>query len=144
MTKKFSLLNSAPETFPGGEMKRANKKTFEALKGFALQSITLQPGGKREAHTHPNAAQMDYVVSGKARIGIIGQGTDVEIHDVSVGDVTFIPTGYFHWIENTSKEPVHFLLVLNHEDPQTIEFRDVAKVLNDEAAVSTNVKVVAT
>lgn len=72
---------------------------------------------------------MDYVVSGNARIGIIGQGTDTEIHDVSEGDMTFIPTGYFHWIENTSKKPVHFLLVLNNEEAETIEFRDVLKVL---------------
>jgi len=59
-----------------------------------------------------------------------GQGTDTEIHDVSEGDMTFIPTGYFHWIENTSKQPVQFLLVLNHEEAETIEFQDVLKVLN--------------
>lgn len=133
MTKKFSLKGSTPEKLPGGEIKRANKQTFEALKGFALHSIVLQPGGKREAHIHPNAAQMDYVLSGKAKIGIVGEGSDVEIHDVTEGDVTFIPTGYFHWIENTSDAPVHFLLVLNHEEPQTIELSDVLAALNQQA-----------
>src|SRR5436853_7848297 len=118
MSKKFNLLAAKSEKFPGGEMRRANKQTFSALDGLALQRVVLEPGAKREAHSHPNAAQMDYVVSGRARIGIVGEGDDIEIHDVSEGDVTFIPTGYFHWIENKSSRPVHFLLVLNHSDPQ--------------------------
>lgn len=88
-----------------------------ALEGFALRSIVLEAGGKREAHTHPNAAHMDFVVSGSARIGIVGEKDDVEIHEVTAGDVTFIPRGYFHWIENTSKERVHFLLILNNAEP---------------------------
>lgn len=101
-----------------------------ALEGFALRSIVLEAGGKREAHTHPNAAHMDFVVSGSARIGIVGEKDDVEIHEVTAGDVTFIPRGYFHWIENTSKERVHFLLILNNAEPETIEVSDVLRALS--------------
>jgi oxalate decarboxylase/phosphoglucose isomerase-like protein (cupin superfamily) len=130
MTKKFNLLQSAAERFAGGEIQRANKKSFAVLEGLALQSIVLEPGGKREAHSHPNAAQMDFVVSGSARIGIVGVADDIEIHNVIAGDVTFVPQGYFHWIENTSTERVHFLLILNNAEAETIEFSNVLRALS--------------
>jgi oxalate decarboxylase len=132
MKRKFNLLAAKAEKFQGGEIRRANKKTFPVLDGFALQSIVLEPGGKREAHSHPNAAQMDFVVSGAARIGIVGEGKDVEIHNVREGDVTFIPTGYFHWIENKSTKPVHFLLILNHAEPKTIELKSVHSAVSSK------------
>jgi len=72
---------------------------------------------------------MDYVVSGSARIGIIGEAEDVQVHDVTTGDVTFIPTGFVHWIENTSDQPVHFLLILNNSEPQTIEMTNVFNII---------------
>ncbi len=120
MSKKFEFLKSAAESFPGGTIRRANKKSFPELKGFALQSLILEKGAVRHPHIHTNAAQMDFVVSGVARVGITGPDYS-EIHDVSQGDVTFIPPGHLHWIENTGDEPLHFLLMLTNEDADTIE-----------------------
>ena len=120
MSKKFEFLKSREEVFPGGTIRRANKSTFPALKGFTLQSLILEKGAVRHPHIHTNAAQMDFVVTGTARVGIAGPGY-VEIHDVVAGDVTFIPTGHLHWIENTGDGDLHFLLMLTNEEADTME-----------------------
>src|ERR1041384_3795181 len=58
--------------FSGGTFFRANQKKFPALRGLAVQQLKLKPGAVREPHTHPNAEQLDYCVSGHAQVGIVG------------------------------------------------------------------------
>ncbi len=120
MSKKFEFMRSPAESFSGGTIRRANKQSFPELKGFALQSLVLEKGAVRHPHIHTNAAQMDFVVSGTARVGITGPGYS-EIHDVGPGDVTFIPPGHLHWIENSGDGQLHFLLMLTNEEADTLE-----------------------
>jgi oxalate decarboxylase/phosphoglucose isomerase-like protein (cupin superfamily) len=116
----LKLESSAPLLLPKGMMFRATRKSFPVLDGLSMQSFHLEPGGMREPHLHPDAAQLDYLISGKARVGIIGpEGR--QLLDMESGDVCFIPQGHLHWIENTGDVPLHFLLTLSHEDPQTVE-----------------------
>jgi oxalate decarboxylase/phosphoglucose isomerase-like protein (cupin superfamily) len=79
----------------------------------------------REPHLHPDAAQLDYLIAGRARVGIIGS-EGRQLLDMEPGDVCFIPQGHMHWIQNTGGIPLHFLLTLSHEEPQTIEFSALA------------------
>ena len=72
MSNMFRFEKSKPFSFPGGTLHRATKKKFPALRGLAVQSLHLEPGVIREMHIHPNAEQLDYCISGKARVGIIG------------------------------------------------------------------------
>ncbi len=95
---------------------KATNRNQPAIKGRILQSVVLQPGGIREAHFHPNTAQIDFVVSGSARIGIMGQKVDLEIHHASEGEAVLIPVGSGHWIENTGTVSPLFVLVLANED----------------------------
>jgi oxalate decarboxylase/phosphoglucose isomerase-like protein (cupin superfamily) len=125
MKNVFALMQSIPREFAGGAIYRANKESFPALEGLSLQALRLEAGALREPHTHPNAAQMDYVVAGRARVGILGPGGEPQLIDVIPGNVTFVPQGHVHWIENTGDEPLHFLLVLNHEAPETIELSEI-------------------
>jgi len=70
MPNAFRFETSKPRLFRGGMFRRASKKNFEALCGLAIQSLRLDPGVVREPHVHPNAHQLDYCVSGRARVGM--------------------------------------------------------------------------
>jgi|HubBroStandDraft_6_1064221.scaffolds.fasta_scaffold842267_1 oxalate decarboxylase/phosphoglucose isomerase-like protein (cupin superfamily) len=110
--------------FSGGTFFRANKKQFPCLKGLAVQQLKLKPGAVREPHSHPNAEQLDFCVSGHARVGIVGPEGEKQLLELHNGDISFVPRGYVHWIENVGSEPLHFLVVLAHELPETIELSE--------------------
>ncbi len=125
LSLKFQLEQSQPISFPGGTLHRAVKDNFSSLQGFAVQSLRLDVNGIREPHLHPNAAQLDYCISGNARVGILGPDGQLEVFELEQGSLSFIPQGYIHWIENIGQGPLHFLLVLSNEKPQTIEVPDI-------------------
>jgi oxalate decarboxylase/phosphoglucose isomerase-like protein (cupin superfamily) len=110
--------------FPGGVFYRANQKRFKALRGLAVQKLDLKPGAVREPHSHPNAEQLDYCISGTARVGIVGPEGHKQLLDLKEGDISFVPRGYIHWIENTGKSDLLFLVVLSHEQPETVELSE--------------------
>jgi oxalate decarboxylase len=76
----------------------------------------IQPGGHREAHLHPDIEQMDYVVSGDARIGVMSPEDEVKFHYASEGEVAFIPLGCGHWIENMSETAPLLVFVLAYHE----------------------------
>jgi oxalate decarboxylase/phosphoglucose isomerase-like protein (cupin superfamily) len=41
------------------------------------------------------------------------------------GDISFVPQGYVHWIENIGNGPLHFLVMLSNEEPETIELSEI-------------------
>lgn len=135
MSNKFSLGKSQPENVNGGEMRRANGKSFPALKGLSLQLLSLPSGEIRAPHTHPSVAQMDLVTSGTGKVGI-----GDSIYEVEKGDLTFIPAGHVHWIENTGNEPLEFVLVLADESAETIELSDMVAGLPDSIRAKAGIK----
>ena len=78
---------------------------------FAMRKLVIEPGGGIPAHTS-GAEHEQYVLGGKARIGI-----GDEVYSVEKDDVVFIPAGVPHWYEVEGDEPFEFLcLVPNLED----------------------------
>jgi oxalate decarboxylase/phosphoglucose isomerase-like protein (cupin superfamily) len=133
MTHSYKFESSEPHgSFDGGTFYRASKKKFPALRGLAIQALHLKAGAVREPHSHPNAEQLDYCVRGKARVGIIGPEGHRQLLDLEAGDISFVPQGFIHWIENTGDDDMHFLVVLSDEEPLTIELSEtLAGVPND-------------
>jgi len=124
-TAKYSEITALSPTKPDSDIRRQirrrsvrkpNKLAPPALTGRILESIVLHPGGHREARFHPNTAQLDFVVAGDARIGILGQTDDVEVHYASEGEVAVIPKGCGHWIENMSESSPLLVLVLASQE----------------------------
>jgi oxalate decarboxylase len=98
---KFNLAGITPQIqTPGGTGALGTANSFPILKGLALFLIDLKPGGIIEPHTHPNADELNYVISGKARCTIFSPGGNVETSEISQGQVFFVPAGYFHYLEN--------------------------------------------
>jgi len=124
MENKLSADKFERIEFPGGTFFRANQKSFPALRGLAIQMLKLKPGAVREPHSHPNAEQLDYCVSGQAQVGIIGPDGHRQLLELRDGDISFVPRGYVHWIQNSGSSQLHFLVILSHEIPETIELSE--------------------
>jgi quercetin dioxygenase-like cupin family protein len=82
---------------------------------FALRRFRMQKGGGMPRHTN-TVEHEQYVLRGRAKIGIGG-----ETYEVAAGDVVFIPEGVAHYYQNLGDEPFEFLCVIpNKEDKVTI------------------------
>ena len=82
---------------------------------FAMRKFSMKPGGGMPLHTN-TVEHEQYVLGGRARIGI-----EEQVFEVQSGDVVFIPEGVPHFYENIGDEPFEFLCIIpNKEDVITI------------------------
>ena len=99
---KFNLGGITPQLqTPGGTATLGNATFFPLLSGLAVFLIRLKPSGIIEPHTHPNTAELNYVISGKVRFTVHSPVGGVETSEISQGQVFFVPPGYFHYLENS-------------------------------------------
>lgn len=75
----------------------------EEAPNFALRRFVMQPGGGIPAHTN-TVEHEQYVLSGRATIGIGGRTFEVQ-----QDDVVFIPAGEPHWYRVEGDEAFEFL-----------------------------------
>jgi quercetin dioxygenase-like cupin family protein len=82
---------------------------------FALRRFAMEPGGGMPRHTN-TVEHEQYVLGGKARVGIAG-----EVFEVKKGDVVFIPENVPHWYQNIGDETFEFLCIVpNKPDTTTV------------------------
>ena len=85
-----------------------------------MLSSNTKAAGMRKPHWHPNAAELDYVLSGKARMTIFSPGNRVDTFEIGPGEIAYIPSAYFHYIENIGVEDMQFAVFFNDQQPQDI------------------------
>ena len=119
---KFNLKAFPPTVqSKGGTVCLGNANNFGILSSLACYLLILKPKGIMEPHWHPNAAELDYVISGRARMTIFSPGDKTDTFEVGPNEIVFIPPGYFHYIENVdSNEDMQFAVFFNHERPEDI------------------------
>jgi oxalate decarboxylase len=120
---KFDLGAVPPQVVAkGGTIQEANQSTFPALAGNGLAAylLTLQPGGVRIPHWHPDAAELDYCLAGKARIGLGFPDGEWQRFDLGAGQIAILPQGWFHYIQNAGDEPMRMLVIFNNSAPNDI------------------------
>ncbi len=61
----------------------------------------FRPGARHELHRHPNAEEVEYLVSGR---GIAYVGDDAI--ELGPGEAVFVPQNEYHGFENTSDDEV--------------------------------------
>ena len=82
---------------------------------FALRRFVMEAGGGMPRHTN-TVEHEQYVLGGKARVGI-----DNQVFEVRKGDVVFIPENVPHWYQNIGDEAFEFLCIVpNKPDKTTI------------------------
>jgi quercetin dioxygenase-like cupin family protein len=100
------------DSVPAEGVRAGTDTRFQVLIGpdqgphFAMRRFIMQPGGGMPRHTN-EVEHEQYVLRGRARVGIGDQ-----IFDVKRDDVVFIPAGTPHWYEAAGDEPFEFLCVV--------------------------------
>lgn len=118
---KMNMAAKQPEvSTAGGWVKMSNRFLMPELAGLSMYSLKLAPEGIREPHWHPNAHELNYLISGSARITVLSPGNKVETFDMKAGDMSFLPRGYLHHIENRGSVPADFAVFFNHTAPSDI------------------------
>ena len=98
--------------FEGGATQLVDNETFEVT-DLATLIIDLEPGGMREIHWHPDADELQYYISGKARMTVFDAVSNARTFDYQAGDVGYVPRTLSHYIENIGDEPVRVLNVFH-------------------------------
>src|SRR5712691_1632903 len=93
----------------GGEVRIVDSSKFTASKTTAMAMVTVQPGGLRELHWHPNADEWQYYISGKGRMTVVATGNRARTMDFQAGDVGYVEKTLLHYIENTGDTDLIFL-----------------------------------
>jgi oxalate decarboxylase len=122
-TYRFPLDRTKPQVRrKGGTVTECTVKNFPVVgeSGAAIFLLELEPGGLREPHWHPNAWELEYVVSGKARLGVVTPQGTTDIVDLGPGDVGFVPRGWAHYIENIGNTVMKMPIVFNNDLPDDI------------------------
>jgi oxalate decarboxylase len=93
----------------GGEVRIVDSSIFKASQNIAMAMVTVHPGGLRELHWHPNAAEWQYYIEGKARMTVVAAGNKARTMDFQAGDVGYVEKTLLHYIENTGQSDLVFL-----------------------------------
>jgi len=114
----FHLLSTKPQAIKkGGTRLKVTSSNFKILEGMALYRLVLEKNGVREPHWHPNADEMGYCLAGSSMVTLVANGGIRETFCVSQGEMFYIPSGFFHHIENIGATECEFLIAFSHHDP---------------------------
>jgi oxalate decarboxylase len=93
----------------GGKIQIADSTNFPASKTVAAALTTVEPGGMRELHWHPNADEWQYFLQGSARMTVFNTGPHANTMDFKAGDVGLVRRNLGHYVENTGDDTLIYL-----------------------------------
>ena len=104
-------------TKDGSEIRELLAYRNSAIRNQSLAEATLPVGGATQAHYHPKAEEIYYILSGRGRMVI-----ESESRDVKALDAIAIPPGARHRLTNTGEEPLVLLCCCApaYEDADTV------------------------
>lgn len=130
---KYDLVSNPPELKNiGGWVRKCQKNLFSELKSLALYDLMLASEGIREPHWHPNANELNYVISGHVKLRILSPDGSLDQFEMKAGDVSFIPRSYYHHIETVGEEPAHLAVFFSHEQPSDIGLSGSVGAMSNE------------
>jgi oxalate decarboxylase len=106
----FKLKSMAPTSSTnGGELRIVDSRNFPLSTHFSAALVTIKPGGMRELHWHPNAAEWQFWIAGKGRMTVFFPVDNARTVDFQPNAVGYVPSNAGHYIENTGDTDVVFL-----------------------------------
>jgi oxalate decarboxylase len=120
LTHRYRLLAAKPEVFAGGTLRRVSATEFPISTTMTGALLVIAPGGLRELHWHPHAAEWQYYIAGSAHMTVFGSHGRARTDAFSAGDVGYVPQGYGHYIENTGTDELQVLAVFNNGSYESI------------------------
>ncbi len=93
----------------GGQVRIVDSSNFPISKTIAAALVTVEQGGLRELHWHPNADEWQYYIKGEARMTMFNTGPKAQTADLRAGDVGYVKKSLGHYIQNTGSTELQFL-----------------------------------
>jgi oxalate decarboxylase len=82
---------------------------FKTSTTIAAAIVAVHPGGIRELHWHPNAAEWRYYISGRARMTVFATGGRARTMNFQPGDVGYVLKTLPHYVQNMGDTDLKFL-----------------------------------
>jgi oxalate decarboxylase len=120
----------------GGEVRIVDSSNFAVAKNIAAAMVTIQPGGIREMHWHPNASEWQYWMKGQGRMTVAFTEARARTMDFRANDVGFVPSMAGHYIENTGTEDMVFLEMFKAPRYQDVSLNQWIARMPDKMAVA--------
>lgn len=93
-----------------------DQKVFPAAKTISAAFVEVEPGGMRELHWHPKAAEWQYYIQGEANMTVFNSMGLARTFDFKAGDVGVVPIVAGHYVKNTGNETLKFVEVFKNPD----------------------------
>lgn len=97
-----------------GRVRIVDSTVFPAAKTISAAFVEVEPGGMREMHWHPKAAEWQYYIQGKAKMTVFNSDGMARTYDFQAGDVGIVPIVAGHYILNTGDEPLIFVEIFKN------------------------------
>jgi len=137
---RYRFLAQQPNVYSGGTLRVVSAQEFPISTTMTGGLFAIKPGALRDMHWHPNAAEWQYFIKGKARMTVFGSGGRARTDEFSAGDVGYVPQGYGHYIESIGEEDLELLLVFNSGAYESISI-STWMASNTPELLATNFKV---
>jgi oxalate decarboxylase len=121
----FGLSSMTPtKVTKSGRIQIADSRNFPISKTIAAALITVEPGGMRELHWHPNADEWQYYIKGEARMTVFNTGPNAVTADFRAGDIGYVPKSLGHYVQNTGKTELQFVAVFRSDHYAEVSLSD--------------------
>ena len=98
--------------------------TFSGTKDVAAALETIEPGGLREMHWHPNADEWQYWIKGEGRMIVFDAGPRVATQDFRAGDIGVVGRNRGHLIQNTGTTELQFVALFKTPQYEEVSLGD--------------------
>lgn len=112
----FHINDLEPIVSEAGKVKILDQKVFPAAKTISAAFVEVEPGGMRELHWHPKAAEWQYYIQGEANMTVFNSMGLARTFDFKAGDVGVVPIVAGHYVKNTGNETLKFVEVFKNPD----------------------------
>ncbi|MBM7689922.1 oxalate decarboxylase [Enterococcus ureilyticus] len=110
----FHMDTIKPIESEAGRVRIVDQNVFPVAKTISAAFVEVEPGGMRELHWHPKAAEWQYYIQGKARMTVFNSAGVSRTFDFQAGDVGVVPIVAGHYVQNIGDEPLIFVEVFKH------------------------------
>lgn len=97
-----------------GRVRIVDSNSFPEAKTISAAFVEVEPGGMRELHWHPKAAEWQYYIQGEAKMGVFNSAGLARTFNLRAGDVGVVPIVAGHYVQNTGTEKLIFVEVFKN------------------------------
>ncbi|MGX2945560.1 oxalate decarboxylase family bicupin [Enterococcus alishanensis] len=112
----FHIDTLDPIESEAGRVWIVDSKVFPGSPTISAAIVEVEPGGMRELHWHPKAAEWQYYIQGDARMTVFNSNSLARTFDYHAGDAGYVPMVAGHYVQNIGSEKLIFIEVFKNPD----------------------------